>query len=75
MHFSRHSPTDCMVMSMSTGLVSINFLNFLHLSSHNSGPQLQSMIPPDDEVAKSERIVLSAALLGRIIKETVVIRR
>ena len=72
MHFSRHSPTDCMV---DVDWVSVHFLNFLHLSSHNSGPQQQSMIPPDDEVAKSERIVLSAALLGRIIKETVVIRR
>ena len=29
------------------------------------------MMPPDDEVTKSERIVDSA---GRIIKETVVIR-
>ena len=44
--------------------VSVHFLNFLHLSSHHSGPQLQSMIPPDVEVAKSERIVLSAALFG-----------
>ena len=42
----------------------LGYCPFLHLSSHHSGPQLQSMIPPDDEVAKSERICVGAALFG-----------
>ena len=55
--------------------VSVHFLNFLHLSSHNSGPQLQSMIPRDDEVVKVKELFLAQLFLGRIIKETVVIRK